>query len=219
MVPFILAGIVIAAAGTAAYKAFATTKENIPDKDLGKFAIWGLPNTGKSTFIGHLLRKPSSEVKEATTARTIYTDIPSITLNARTYRIREIADMPGTQDRLNDWLKMVKSHDHLFYLFDLSRLGDNQYITKTRNHIARTCDMLRLQTTTKRLHIIASHVDQSEFSKIDATQVNNELQNHPDFRRQIEPIGNVAGYVYAANLLDESSFNRLLESIVKDTDA
>jgi GTPase Era involved in 16S rRNA processing len=220
MLPFIVAGIAGAAA-YAAYKKYKSPKNKSasvpPPVSIGKFAIWGQPNSGKSTFISQLVGKPTpAGQKEATTSKTVHSNIPVVREGNRDYQISEITDMPGHKDRRGDWLKLVKSHDHVFYLLDLSRTASD-YIASVRYDLSTTVEALKSSPkTVKRLHIIASHVDQSDWKHVDAAQVNNELQRDDQFSMLYELTDGVAGYVYVANLTDEASFKRLIESIIKD---
>jgi ribosome biogenesis GTPase A len=219
MLPFIILG-VAGATAYAAYKKYASGhNSSVPSAiSVGKFAIWGLPNSGKSTFISQLLRKPHAHGhKEATTAKTVYSTIPLVQIGTRQFRIESIVDMPGTRDRLADWLELVNSHQHVFYLINLARKNDREYMAGVRYDLSKTVDALKTSTKTlKRLNIIASHVDESFLNDISIAEVNNHLQEDNDFQRVFESIDGVAGYVYTANLTDKDSFKRLLESILKD---
>ncbi|MYM65702.1 hypothetical protein GTP45_02495 [Pseudoduganella sp. FT55W] len=219
MLPFIILGI----AGGTAYTIYKKLKSPPPVvKDLaptsvGKFAIWGLPNSGKTTFINQLLNREPSGQKEATTAKTVYSSIPKVEIDGRSYRIESITDMPGTRDRLSDWLEMVQSHQHIFYLVNLARKNEREYMAGVRHDLSKTVEALaNSSTSSKRLNIIASHVDESFLKDISTAEVNNHLQDDEEFRRVFESMEGVKGYVYTANLIDRSSFQRLLESILKD---
>lgn len=227
MIPFIVAGVAIAAAaGAAAYKRYSGQRVSAPATSaappvpppvsLGRFAIWGRPNAGKSTFISRLLERQYTEVKQATTFKTVYKDI---SLVRDQYQIEEIADMPGTSDRLPDWLELVASHEHIFYLVNFSKT-DSEYLANVRADLKATVETLKNSTTAKkRLHIIATHVDKSVLKDVDPAEVNNVLMADVSFRRLHETAGGVPGYVYAANLTDKVSFDRLLGSIVGDASA
>lgn len=222
MIPFIVAGVAIAAVGaTAAYKRYSSQRAKVPLTpeivSLGRFAIWGRPNAGKSTFVNNLMGQPScAEAKIATTAKTVHRNVPLV---QGRFRIAEIADMPGTTDRLEDWLDLVRSHEHIFYLINFANV-DSAYLANVRADLKATVEALKQSTTpTKRLHIIASHVDKSVLKDVDPAAMNNALMEDISFRRLRETATGVSGYVYAANLTDADSFNRLLNSIVGDASA
>jgi GTPase SAR1 family protein len=219
MLPFIAVGLV-AGVGIAIYKKYNNSQDKavpVAAVSIGKFAIWGRPNAGKTTFINRLLGKTTdSQRKEATTAKTVYKDIPFIKIAGADYKINEIVDMPGTQDRRGDWLELVKSHEHVFYLLNLART-DSPYMSEVRKDLSETVRALRASgKSIKRINIIASHVDESSWKNINPAEINNILQNDDDFRKLYETIDGVAGYVYAANLTDTENFQRLIESVVKD---
>lgn len=219
MLPFIAAGLVVGV-GVAIYKKFNNSQESLVLVEaipIGKFAIWGRPNAGKTTFINRLMcNAVDAQRKEATTARTVYKTIPFVKIAGIDYKIDEIVDMPGTQDRRGDWLALVKSHEHVFYLLNLART-DSAYKAEVRKDLFETVSALRASgKIVKRINIIASHVDESSWKNIKPAEVNNILQNDDNFRKLYETIDDVAGYVYAANLTDAENFQRLIESIVKD---
>lgn len=223
MIPFIVAGVAIAAAGaaTAAYKRYSSQRTAAASTpaivSLKRFAIWGRPNAGKSTFVSSLMGQPiCAEVKVATTTKTVHRNIP---LLHGKFRIEEIADMPGTTDRLEDWLELVRSHEHIFYLINFSNV-DPAYLANVRADLKSTVEAMKEPTTlTKRLHIIASHVDKSVLKDVDPAEMNNVLMEDVGFRRLRETATGVSGYVYAANLTDTDSFKRLLASIIGDASA
>lgn len=218
MLPFIAAGAVLFSLGTAAYR-YYNTPASPAIVSLGRFAIWGRPNAGKTTFISGLMGKlGSAKKKEATTSRHLHRDVPII-LDGKKYQIDEIADLPGTADRVQDWLALVASHDHVFYLINLGN-EEPAYLTNVRADLKATKEALKASSkVNKRLHIIASHLDLSRLKEVDAAQVNNFLQDDDVFRRLYELTDDVKGYVYAANLTDQISFNRLLDSIIRDSHA
>lgn len=224
MIQFIIGGVAVAAAGIAAYKKYKSSRGKSGNVavpvSLGRFAIWGRPNVGKSTFIGELIHRPIPPgEKTATGSRRIYREIPLIRVDDQNYRVTEIVDMPGTNDRIEDWLDLVRSHEHVFYLLNLS-CTEQDYKAAVRLDLKSTVDALKdLSKAAKRLHIVATHVDESVWKDQDAGQINNILQSDPDFRKLYELIGDRAGYVYAANLTNKQSFNRLLECIVRDCHA
>lgn len=226
MLPLILAGAGLLAAGVATYKYFSddddqSSKAPPPHRSqsLGTFVIWGRPNSGKTTFISQLRgEQMQSVVKKATTSRTTYKEV-KLQLEAE-FTVDSIVDMPGTDDRLDDWRELVANGDHVFYLINLSRTDDSGYAAAVRTDLKATIEALSQSSKgRKRINIIASHVDQSKWNAVDAAQVNNVLQEDPGIRRMYESMEGVKGYVYSANLTDATSFRRLLQSIVDDLQA
>ncbi|WP_375184692.1 GTPase domain-containing protein [Aquabacterium sp.] len=225
MLPLIAAGAGLLAVGVAAYKYFSgdddqPSKTPPPSKSqsLGSFVIWGRPNSGKTTFISQLRGEQMSVEKKATTSRTTYKEV-KLRLAAE-FVVDSIVDMPGTDDRLDDWRELVAKGDHVFYLINLSRIDDSGYAAAVRTDLKATIDALSQSSKgRKRINIIASHVDQSKWNAVDAAQVNNVLQEDPVIRRMYESMEGVKGYVYSANLTDATSFKRLLQSIVDDLQA
>jgi hypothetical protein len=241
MLPFFIGAVAVGAAWYAIYRRNVTTS-------LGSFIVWGMPNTGKTTFVAGL-RTPSNAAdgtnnvgggadnpverkKEATTSRTVYTDVRIDGLKGGPYVVKRIVDMPGTNDRQDDWLKDVKELDHAFYLVDLSRVDDPGYWAAVNTHIEATIRSLegsnsesesggssrKSEKASKRLNIIGSHLDMSKWKDVDASQVNNILQEDDCFMLLFDSIrkGKVASYVYAANLTNRDSFKQLLQSIAND---
>lgn len=227
MLPFIVAG--VAALGAVAYKVYSNradsstksprTSPNPPARRLGSFVIWGRPNSGKTTFISQLRGEPIQLVeKKATTSRTTYKEV-KLRLAAELV-VESIVDMPGTDDRLDDWRELVSKGDHVFYLLNISRTDDAGYVAAVRTDLKATIEALNKSSKgRKRINIIASHVDQSKWNTVDAAQVNNVLQEDPVIRRMYESMEGVKGYFYSANLTDPTSFKRLLQSIVDDLQA
>src|SRR5690606_8637650 len=139
-------------------------------------------------------------------------------LDGGPFKAEKIVDTPGNMDRLEDWLKQVVDSQHLFYLVDLSRVADRDYAAAVRSDIKATARARRDSSKpVKRINFIASHLDQSKWSGVDAAEVNNLLLQQDDGLRLLyESVDGVAGYVYSANLMDKGSFKRLLQSIVDD---
>lgn len=227
MLPFIIAGVV--ALGAVAYKVYSDsagssttpppTSPNPPARRLGNFVIWGRPNSGKTTFISQLRGEHIQLVdKKATTSRTTYKDV-KLQL-ASDLVVDSIVDMPGTDDRLEDWCELVAKGDHVFYLINISRIDNAGYAAAVRTDLKATIDALNKSSKgRKRINIIASHIDQSKWNTVDTAQVNNVLQEDPVIRRMYESMEGVKGYVYSANLTDPTSFKHLLQSIVDDLQA
>lgn len=229
MLPFIVAGVAGIAALGAAYKIYSgrngsstkpqATEHSPPVQRLGSFVIWGRPNSGKTTFITQLRgQKIDPVVKQATTSRTTYSNV-ELPLSTKCV-VDSIVDMPGTDDRLDDWRALVEKGDHVFYMLNLSRTDDASYVAAVRTDLKTTIEALNKSVKPrKRINIIASHVDESKWKTIDAAQVNNVLQDDAIIRRMYESMDGVKGYVYSANLTDPASFKRLLQSIVDDCQA
>lgn len=224
MLPFIVAG--VAALGAVAYKIYSgragssakppPTSPIPPEHRLGSFVIWGRPNSGKTTFISQLRGEQSQTAeKKATTSRTTYKDV-KLRLAAELV-VDSIVDMPGTDDRLDDWRALVANGDHVFYLFNLSRIDDSGYAAAARTDLKATFEALsKSSKDRKRINIIATHVDQSKWSAEDVAQMNNVLQADTDIRLMCESMKDGKGYFYSANLTDAASFKHLLQSIVDD---
>ncbi|WP_281170955.1 GTPase domain-containing protein [Curvibacter lanceolatus] len=181
--------------------------------------MWGRPNSGKTTFISQLRGEHVQLAeKKATTSRVTYKDV-KLRLAAE-FVVESIVDMPGTDDRLDDWRELVAKGDHVFYLLNISRTDDAGYVAAVRTDLKATIEALNKSSKgRKRINIIASHVDQSKWNTVDVAQVNNVLQEDPVIRRMYESMEGVKGYVYSANLTDPASFKRLLQSIVDDLQA
>ena len=197
-------------------------ESNTPDtrcKSLGSFVIWGRPNTGKTTFIARLRGvEVNAEKKEATTSKKVYKNVEIGNIEGGLFKVSEIVDMPGSMDRLDDWLDQVVSKKHVFYLIDLSRLKERTYLTSVKSDVSCTVKKLNESNkNNKRINIIATHVDLSDWKDIDIADVNNLIQEDVDIRYIFESTKGVSGYVYSSNLIDESSFNKLMQSIVDDS--
>ena len=223
----ILFGVAVVTSGLAAatYKYLsrsAVAKPGPPPTSLGRFAVWGRANAGKTTFITRLRGLPisDSEKKIATTTRTIYRDIPLVVIEGRSFQIEEIVDMPGDKYRRDDWIKLVGTHEHIFYLFNIAEKDNREYMAEVRTDLLVTAEALKkLPNFEKHLNIIASHVDESEFQETDPAEINNVVQADDGFRRLYESMDEVAGNVYTVNLIDEVNFKELLKSIVSDSHA
>lgn len=187
---------------------------------LGSFVVWGRPNSGKTTFISRLCGQDVGlNSKEATTSKKKYKNIKFKVNDGTLFTINEIVDMPGTMDRLDDWLMQVMDNDHVFYLIDLSRLTDRKYISQIEWDVRRTIEALgKSNKECKRINIIATHIDESQFRQFPTENANNILQDNDVIRQIYETTSEykVSGYVYSANLMDKDSFQRLMESVIND---
>lgn len=226
MLPVLLVGAgALVAGGVAIYK-YATKDKNpqpkTVSKSLGTFVIWGRPNVGKTTFIARLRGlDPAPKDKRASTSRTEYLDVALKGVASGDFVIDKIVDMPGTEDRLKDWLEMVATESHVFYMIDLSRLTEAAYISRVKLDVAETVKALgESSKKRKRINIIASHVDESKWgASKDNPQLHNLLQADPEIRALYESLDDVSGYIYSGDLTDKDSFQRLLQGVVNDCTA
>jgi len=229
MLPFIIGGIAVAAAvtaGTTIYKKFSSDEDEI--ESLGSFAIWGRPDSGKTTFVYRIQQKNIPEEKEATTSKQPpVTDIKPFTINGKKFKINEITDLPGTVDRQRIWKTLVSEKKHIFYLVNLSRLSDAKYLSNVKHDLQLTAKTIGdLKSGIKPIHIIGTHIDESEFKDLEDSQVGNVLQQNSKIRAIHESIQHssdkfknseeMKGFLYPVNLMDELSFKILIESIIND---
>lgn len=219
MLPFIVAGVVVAVAG-GIYK-YANSKKPAGEakepKSLGSFAVWGQPETGKTTFIARLRGIDPTGEKEQTTSLRRFSRFEVKGLDGGPYEIQELVDMPGSKDRLNDWLDQVASKDQVFYIVNLAKITDDGYRRKVKFDVEKTVEKLSYSDVkVKRVNIVGTHLDTSEWKSVDAARVNNLILQDPHMREMRELFGVVAGYVYSANLMDKKSANRLLQDIAND---
>lgn len=225
MLPFIAAAVALVGGGVAIYKYF-TSDNDQPKQDsgpvarsLGTFVIWGRPDVGKTTLIARLRGlEPAPKVKITTPHRSVYLNVVLNGLHEGPWYLSKIVDMPGTEDRLKDWLSMVATDAHVFYMIDLSRIDEVAYVSRVKLDVAETVKALGASTKAKkRINIIASHVDASKWGgKKNDPNLNNILQSDPEMRALYESLSDVSGYIYSADLTDKASFLRLLQSIVND---
>lgn len=216
----VAAGSAFAALGYAAYKHFKTD-DQVSKNSLGSFVVWGRPNAGKTTFINRLRgAPPASSEKEATTSRKVYSNIQLADLRGGPFMVDEIIDMPGTDDRKQDWIRLVQTKDHVFYIVNLERASERTYAAAVRSDVKVTINALtESDKKDKRIHLIFSHLDKSKWSARNPADVGNLLQDDDDVRQLYESMEAVSGYVYIANLMDKASFAQLLQSIVNDCQA
>lgn len=222
MLPFLIGGAaaILTGVGAAIYKYCWEDEptESPANVSLKRFAIWGRPDVGKTTFIARLRGRPvDAERKVASTSKYVYQDIPPIPLDGKKYLIDEIVDMPGNKDRLADWLKFVSTHEHVFYLINLARTGDADYTAGVRYDLQETMEVLRsCNKADKKLHIIVSHIDESHLKNVNPAEVNNALHQDAIVRQFYEQVCEVRSYLYAANLMDQENFQQLIQSIIRD---
>lgn len=222
MLPFIVAGVVgVAALAGGIYKYASSKKpagETKAPKSLGEFAVWGQPDTGKTTFIARLRGVDPTGEKEQTTSLRRFGKFEVKGLDGGPYEIQELVDMPGSKDRLNDWLDQVASKKHIFYIVNLARVADESYRRKVKFDIEKTVEKLAdPESKGKRVNIIGTHLDKSEWRSVDVARVNNTILQDPSMREVRELFGSVAGYVYSVNLMDKKSASRLLQDIANDS--
>jgi len=223
MLPFLIGGAaaILTGVGAAIYKYCWEDESNTTATtvSLKRFAIWGRPGVGKTTFIARLRGQPVDvERKEASTSKQVYKDIPPISLDEKSYLIDEVIDMPGNRDRFADWLELVRSCEHVFYLVNMARTGDTDYQAGVRYDLKETMEELRrCQKVDKKLHIIVSHIDESHLKDVNPNEINNELHQDKVVREFYEQVQEVKSYLYAANLVNEENFRQLIQSIVRDT--
>lgn len=225
------AGVVaLASAGYAAYKHYADDEQSDsgvkPNEiNLGRFAIWGHADVGKTTFIEQLREKTISADKSQTTARGVIEDIPVKNVNGKKYKIKSIVDMPGVLDRFDDWLEIAIEYENISYLVDLSRWENHEdsvrYVISVEADIERTVEVLsKLKDKKRRLNIVFTHLDKSIWADVETAQVVNTLHKEKNIRKLYELMNNsaVAGYIYAVNLIDNKSFSSLISDIISDSD-
>lgn len=222
MLPFIVAGVVgVAALAGGIYKYASSKKpagETKGPKSLGGFAVWGQPETGKTTFIARLRGVDPTGEKEQTTSLRRFGKFEVKGLDGGPYEIQELVDMPGSKDRLNDWLDQVASKKHIFYIVNLAKVADESYRRKVKFDIEKTVEKLAgSDSKGKRVNIIGTHLDKSEWRSVDVARVNNTILQDPSMREVRELFGSVAGYVYSVNLMDKKSASRLLQDIANDS--
>lgn len=221
MLPLIVVGVVAAAAVTGGIYKYSTKKKPAgkvkEPKSLGDFAVWGQPETGKTTFIARLRGVDPAGDKEQTTSIKRFGRFELKGLDGGPYEIQELVDMPGSKDRLNDWLTQVESKRHVFYIVNLAKLAEEDYRRKVRFDVERTVEKLAAtDADCKKVNIIGTHLDMSEWESIDVTRVNNVILQDQHMREVRELFGHVAGYVYSVNLMDKKSATRLLQDIAND---
>lgn len=215
------------AAGSVGYGAYKYFQDDEPI-DLGKFAIWGRPNVGKTTFIQQLLEKPISNDKAQTTGKKVWSkEIPIKNVDGKEYKIEEIIDMPGTDDRFNDWLELAVKCKNIFYIVDLSRWciidNENKYNVRVTLDITGTIQEIKdcSGSGARNLNIIFSHIDKSKWQGVPLANIVTELQEEGNIRNIFEEMkdSGVAGYGYAVNLTDETSFKQLINDLIRDRNA
>lgn len=221
MLPLIVAGVVVGAAALVGgvYKHVTSNENNGKEgaaEDLGSFAVWGQPDTGKTTFIARLRGLPPISEKLQTTSMKSLPEFEVKSEDGRRYKIERLVDMPGTRDRLSAWLKQVVLNKNVFYIVDLSRLPEKNYCIKVRFDIEQTVAALGSRDEKKRLNIIGTHLDLSEWASVDTARVNNVVMQNSKMREIRELLKEVEGYVYSVDLTDEESFARLLQDVIND---
>lgn len=190
-------------------------EENKP-KALGAFAIWGQPDSGKTTFIGLLMGRDIYGKKEQTLSKDVKGRILLTGFFDEDFEIQELVDMPGTKDRLNDWLALVERSDHVFYMINLQRISEKEYLRKVKLDIDKTVKSRSVSNSKirRKINVVGTHLDQSKWKDLDDSH--NILQQDESLREVMELMGDARGYFYPANLLDKSSSTRLIKCVVND---
>ena len=191
---------------------------------LGGVAVWGQPDTGKTTFISRLRGNTPGDEKTQTTSRKMYKNIEGQTSEDFCYRIDELVDIPGSRDRLNDWLKEVGDKSNIFYVVDLSKLNDNAYRSKVNFDIGKTIEKIeadfiaggRGDAHIKKVSIIGTHLDKSPWAAVAACDANNVIADSDQMRSIYDAFGEVKGVIYSVNLMDNKSANQLIQDIIND---
>ena len=196
------------------------------DEELGEISIWGLTNSGKTTFINRLAGESVSGEKQQTTHEKIV-DIPdSITIGDKKYKVGSLKDSPGSTDRVQRWIDSIKEMESvtILYMVNLSSLGvdkhDEYYLSVEK--VVKDCAEVIYsngKTSSQSLHLVLTHVDKSEWKDIQpAYLVDTILSESENIKRLhgfIEKKG-IRSHIYAANLLDDASFDSLKDSVFKD---
>ncbi|MBE7926114.1 GTPase [Pseudomonas saudiphocaensis] len=230
MLPFIIAGIVVAGAATATATYYKKKRGPFPEspsqgphsdpKPLGDFAVWGQPDTGKTTFISCLRGTvPPTEKKEQTTSIRRYSKFEISNRDGQTYQVTQLCDIPGGDDRLQNWLTEIESRKHIFYIVSLAKFDDSQYLRHVKSDIKHTVERLKGIKDSKRIHIIGAHLDNSKWKSFEPARVREVILQDDAIREIRENLGEGVGYFYAANLLDPSSATQLIEDIINDCGA
>lgn len=229
MIPLlVVAGAAVVAAGGAAYKYYTKDDKkkqapgpitpHEPVNYLSGIAIWGRPDVGKTTFIANLLNKPLSAQKVQTASKVTHTTIPAFCVGGKLYSFNKIVDMPGNVDRFDAWLEQAQTNKHVFYIFNIEKLGDKAYMRGVSSDIVKTMEAMEQEKVEgAKLHVIASHVDKSVFQHFDQANLVNEIMKDDDVRRVYEKLqGSIKGFFYGVNLTDLGSFKNLMRNIVQD---
>ncbi|AXV65920.1 hypothetical protein D0907_11895 [Pseudoalteromonas lipolytica] len=198
-------------------KEVAIKTEGPKAKRLGSFVVWGRPDSGKTTFIYRLRGEEPPVEKEATDSQKKNEEVILDFLNGGPHVISEIADMPGNQDFRDKWLQMVIEKEHVFYLLNLERLSNKNYLTQVRLDVEATVIALESsEKTDKRINFIATHLDKSQWNEIERSRVNNVMNDDMVIRQIREARGDVKGYLYSVNLIDKKDFEKLMQDVVND---
>ena len=182
----------VAAAATAGYKIYQSYFNDVIS--LNEFSLWGLPNSGKTTFIKRLLElKVDGEVKEQTTSKNVIEDIPIKEIDGKKYKIERIIDLPGTKDRLDCWIDNALKNKNSYFLINLCSLEDKNS-SEYYMRLMSVFETLKKRVNDKskelskgsfKLNLIYTHIDKSE-SEFNAAQVTNELMDRDICRKVYE---------------------------------
>lgn len=222
MIPFIVAGLALVGAGTAVYKYFSdddTPIKEVKPTSLGMVALWGVPNSGKTTFVKRLLKHTLGGESVQTSSMQLHTDV-EITSNGREYVIEKIYDMPGVESRKQTWLEQVGDARTSIYLINLQDYFDpskkSNYQQKVKQHLKELKEVLSKKAEVN-LVIIGTHLDVTEFNGLD--KVNNLVQESADFELIMAPFQDLKMKFYSVNLFCDSSYESLIKDVVGDIDA
>lgn len=186
-------------------------------KPLGRFVVWGRPDSGKTTFIFRLLEKEPLQEKVVTDSKERHQKIKLGFLKDGPFMVDEIVDMPGNLDRRADWIERVLEANHAFYLVNLEKLDDSEYLTQVRLDIKETVLALeQADKKNKKINLIATHLDTSLWRDIEKSRVNNVMNEDMRIRQVREARGGVKGEMYSVNLMDKKDFEKLMQDVVND---
>ena len=171
-------GILLKAAATlalvggilAAKRATGPKQATPPERNIGDVALWGVPDSGKSTFVAQLRSEPLSPQKEQTRSANKYTDVV-VKANGQRFTIAKIVDMPGTEIRKGDWLKLASTARHSIYLVNLSEYfgGNIDYVAAVNQHLKDLRGVFDSgNKDCSSLIILGTHLDKSRFSNVPA---------------------------------------------------
>lgn len=196
-------------------KLVASTDAYKPTKNIGAIALWGVPNSGKSTFIKRLLGKSPDEQKIQTSFTKKYPNL-EFESDGITYSIESIYDMPGVETRKSEWLEHVNKARNSIYLINLEKFFDEKdsYSRTVKQHLKELKEALD-KNKPKNLIVVGTHLDKTKFSS--SNEPNNLIQQSIQFELIREIFHSV--WFYSVNLLDDNSCIDLIKSIVGDIDA
>lgn len=186
-------------------------------KNIGPIALWGVPNSGKSTFVKRLLGEAPDEIKVQTShiKRHLNLEFNSAGIN---YKIEKIYDMPGVDSRKSEWLSHVKDSETSIYLINLKQYFEKggAYQKVVKQHLKELKTAL-VENEAINLIVIGTHLDESAFCG--SNEPDNAIQQTEEFEVVMASLQGLTIWFYSVNLLDDSSCRRLIENIVGDINA